>query len=268
MSNLKKLKSIISGWNKLVFPSQTIETIAISRALKCSECPYIEQSKWVEAIVETVSKSSRKTKVKKGSVCGICKCPIEAKTRSLLEKCPEGRWEENVVSSYSDIYTKLTDYNFKIKNIQSGICKILQYVDKGNFLLCFKENLYKQGKKSIEFIDEINDDVFEIFGAKRKQKSFIYSKFNKIHKRSVPKMTSPTAINNFLVDTIRLLHGYIGDILVLNNTDYILPPDGQMVKKTVNIKTKEKILIENMESLLGIIQKEMRDGIGKQNNIR
>lgn len=268
MSNLKKLKSIISGWNNLVFPSQAIETIAISRALKCSECPHVEQSKWVEAIVETVSKSSRKTKVKRGSVCGLCKCPIEAKTRSLLEKCPDGRWEENVGSSYSNEYIKLADYNFKIKSIQSNICKILQYIEKGSFVLCFIENSYKYGKNIIEFIDEINDDVFEVFGSRRKQKRLVYSKVARIHKRSVPGVSNLTAVNNFLVDTIRFLHACIGDILVLNNTDYILPPDGPMVEKTIEIKIKERRLIEKIENLLGVIQKELRDGIGNKNNIR
>lgn len=266
MSNLKKLKSIINGWNNLVFPSQAIETIAISRALKCSECPHIEESKWVEAIVDTISKS--KTITKKGSVCGLCKCPIEAKTRSLLESCPDKRWEENVGNSYSEVYTRLPDYNFKIKHIQTSICKLLQYIEKGDFLLCFIDNSYKYGKNVIEFIDEINDDVFEMFGARKKQKRLVYSKTTRLHKRSVPEINNLTARNNFLVDSIRLLHGHIGDILILNNTEYILPPDGQMIKKSIEINIKERKLIEKIESLLGIIQKELRDGIGNKNNIR
>jgi hypothetical protein len=268
MSKVSNLKSIINGWSNLVFPSQSIENIAMLRALKCSQCPHIEQSKFVEAIVDTVTNKSIKQKVKKGSVCGLCKCPIAAKTRSLLEKCPDNRWEENVSYSDSDISIKLSEYNFKIKNIQLNICKTLQYIEKSSFLLCFIENSYKYGKNIIEFIDEINDDVFEMFGTRRKQKNLVYSKTTRLHKRSVPEINNSIAKSNFLFDTVKLLHTCIGDIIIINNTDFITTPDKPMSVKTLNIKNKEKKLIEKLENLLGIIQKELRDGIGKQNNIR
>jgi hypothetical protein len=268
MSKVFNLRSIINGWGNLIFPSQAIETIAISRALKCAQCTHIEQSKFVEAIVDTVTNKALKQKLKKGSVCGLCKCPIAAKTRSLLEKCPDNRWEEGTSYSDLDVSIKLADYNFKIKHIQISVCKTLQYIENGSFLLCFIDNSYKYSKNIIEFIDEINDDVFEMFGTKRKQKNLVYSKVARIHKRSVPQINSSTAKSNFLFDAVKMLHSCIGDLIVINNTDFILPPDGPMIVKTISIKNKEKRLIEKLENLLGIIQKELRDGIGKQSNIR
>ncbi len=107
-----------------------------------------------------------------------------------------------------------------------------------------------------------------MFGTKRKQKNLVYSKVARIHKRSVPQINSSTAKSNFLFDAVKMLHSCIGDLIVINNTDFILPPDGPMIVKTISIKNKEKRLIEKLENLLGIIQKELRDGIGKQSNIR
>ncbi len=65
MSKVFNLRSIINGWGNLIFPSQAIETIAISRALKCAQCTHIEQSKFVEAIVDTVTNKALKQKLKK-----------------------------------------------------------------------------------------------------------------------------------------------------------------------------------------------------------
>lgn len=260
MSKLKNLKSIINGWGNLVFPSQSIETIAFSRILKCSECPHIKQSKWVEAVVDKVSRSKQNTK--NGSVCGLCNCPIEAKSRSLLEKCPDNRWEENGNITPTE-YIKLTDYNFKLKFLQSNICRIVQYIEGGEFNICFVQKAFESSKDIIEYIDIINDDLFEMFGVRRKNKVYVYSRNMRLHKRPIPSLLNLTARNNFMYDTVKSLHSYIGDILILNNTNFVLQPEGRMIEKNEEVHKKEMILIKKMENLLGLVQNELRNGFRK-----
>lgn len=260
MSKLKNLRSIINGWGNLVFPSQSIETIAFSRILKCSECPHIKESKWVEAVVGTVSKSKQNTK--KGSVCGLCNCPIEAKSRSLLEKCPDNRWEEGERVTQTD-YIKLNEYNFKIKSLQSSICRIIQHIEKGDFNICFIQKSFELCKDTIEYIDELNDDLFETLGFKRKDVKYIYSRSQRLHKRNVAEIYNTTIKNNFLYDTVKFFHSSIGDIILLIEVNFILQPEGKMIEKKQEIRVKERILIEKMEKILGLVQNELRNGIRK-----
>lgn len=61
---------IISGWKNYVFPNKEVEKIAVQRILTCIECPKF---------------TSKKT-------CGICKCYMPAKTRSINATCPLKKW--------------------------------------------------------------------------------------------------------------------------------------------------------------------------------
>lgn len=67
-----KLASIIEGWGNFVFRTPETEAVAVQRARICAVCLQMKR-------VRTLW-------------CPICKCYIPAKTRSMGEKCPDGKW--------------------------------------------------------------------------------------------------------------------------------------------------------------------------------
>lgn len=68
------IKEIYEGWKNYIFPNPRTEIVARTRANICSTC--------VE--LTFVMKESRKI-----PKCGLCGCPIAAKTRSLSSQCPD-----------------------------------------------------------------------------------------------------------------------------------------------------------------------------------
>lgn len=83
--SFEKLKLIADGWKNVIFESPTVEKLAKGRAEICSKCPYAEKRSWLEAIGAVCERV-------KGVQCSRCGCPISAKTRSVAEVCPEGKW--------------------------------------------------------------------------------------------------------------------------------------------------------------------------------
>jgi len=64
------LQRIIEGWGNYLFPNPEVEKIAKVRALRCATCDF-----------------------NKFEICTKCVgCPVAAKTRSMDEECPIGRW--------------------------------------------------------------------------------------------------------------------------------------------------------------------------------
>lgn len=66
---LDRLEQIAAGWRYTLFPDWKIEQLASERALVCGACEH-----------------------NTGSRCGLCGCPLQAKTRSPNSVCPDGRW--------------------------------------------------------------------------------------------------------------------------------------------------------------------------------
>jgi hypothetical protein len=64
-----KTKNIVDGWKNLLFRDEQIEALAKTRLKTCGECPH-----------------------QKGFICGLCGCPLKAKSRAVNDKCPDGRW--------------------------------------------------------------------------------------------------------------------------------------------------------------------------------
>jgi len=97
MDQFSKFKNIVEGWSNLAFKNPIVEELANERATICSKCPFSIHSSWVEAVVKSVGGKNVTTGklIKKGMVCSKCKCPIAAKSRALLEECPEKKWETN-----------------------------------------------------------------------------------------------------------------------------------------------------------------------------
>jgi len=94
MDQFTKFKNIVEGWSNLAFKNPVVEEIANERATICSKCPFSIHSSWIEAVVSAVNKKQVTSKlIRKGMVCSKCNCPIAAKSRALLEECPEKKWE-------------------------------------------------------------------------------------------------------------------------------------------------------------------------------
>lgn len=83
----KKLLAITTGWYNYNFPDSRVERLAKSRAAICSKCPLSRLSTAAHYIT-----SGDKLVELRGIVCTKCSCPLSAKTRSVNDSCPEGKW--------------------------------------------------------------------------------------------------------------------------------------------------------------------------------
>tara|TARA_B100002019_G_scaffold289549_1_gene305403 strand:+ start:3574 stop:3891 length:318 start_codon:yes stop_codon:yes gene_type:complete len=60
---------------------------------------------------ETCNKCEHRKPLK--DKCSLCGCPIEAKIFSCLERCPDGRWEEDFDGFVATCYNTITGKNEK-----------------------------------------------------------------------------------------------------------------------------------------------------------
>lgn len=72
-----KLTEIIEGWKNVVFTDAEIELLSDERMKICNGCPHKEIN------------------LLNIDICGLCHCPLIAKTRSPESKCPESKWDSN-----------------------------------------------------------------------------------------------------------------------------------------------------------------------------
>lgn len=82
-----KLINIAEGWHNYIMSSKYTQKLMKSRLDICDECPKKEQLSFIgQKIVGAINKE--------GSLyrCGHCKCPLAAKTASVNESCPLGKW--------------------------------------------------------------------------------------------------------------------------------------------------------------------------------
>jgi len=68
-----ELNNIISGWKNTVIKDSEVEKLSQQRSDICNRCEYKKALFGIE-------------------VCGVCHCPLLAKTRSVDSKCPKDRW--------------------------------------------------------------------------------------------------------------------------------------------------------------------------------
>jgi hypothetical protein len=70
----KKLKEIATAWKNVISKNDEVELIAADRMDTCKQCPFKKEMLGV-------------------AVCGLCHCPLVAKTRSPLNSCDRGAWK-------------------------------------------------------------------------------------------------------------------------------------------------------------------------------
>ena len=71
---MKKAKEILSGWKNALIPDDAVDAIAKQRLDVCNTCEH-------------------KTTMLGMDCCGLCHCPLLAKTKSPNSKCPCGKWK-------------------------------------------------------------------------------------------------------------------------------------------------------------------------------
>lgn len=86
--NLKKFKSIISGWKNFTFSNPQVEKLAKVRAKICSSCPHAN----TEYPFKKFIPEEKRIEDIKGTGCDICGCPLSSKLRSVIESCPIDKW--------------------------------------------------------------------------------------------------------------------------------------------------------------------------------
>ena len=69
-----KLNEIFEGWKNTVIIDRKIEMLSMERMLTCNDCKFKTEMLGIDS-------------------CGICHCPLIAKTRSPASSCPKGFWK-------------------------------------------------------------------------------------------------------------------------------------------------------------------------------
>lgn len=83
---MAQMINIFNGWYNLLTDNKAVSELSKQRAKKCFDCEYKKDNSLIEKFV-----NDSLIEVK-GTICGICKCPLSAKIRSVNEKCPKNLW--------------------------------------------------------------------------------------------------------------------------------------------------------------------------------
>lgn len=77
-SKLRKARQILEGYARIIIKDAATEEVSEQRMAICNPCPNAKLIVRVQGV-----------EVKK---CGLCNCPLAAKTRVKDEKCEIGKW--------------------------------------------------------------------------------------------------------------------------------------------------------------------------------
>lgn len=83
---MAQIANIFNGWYNLITDNKPAFKLAKTRALICFTCKYKKDNEIIEDFVNDEIIEI------KGTICGICKCPLSAKLRSIKEKCDKKLW--------------------------------------------------------------------------------------------------------------------------------------------------------------------------------
>lgn len=83
---MAQMYNIFNGWYNLITDNKPAFKLAKTRALICFKCEHKKDNQFIEIFV-----NDKMTEIK-GSICGICTCPLSAKLRSPNEKCDKKLW--------------------------------------------------------------------------------------------------------------------------------------------------------------------------------
>ena len=84
MSILKKAEAIISGWSHYL-QEDTVDPETIRRAKICASCPKAKKKPILQWVGDDIKEIE-------GYLCTQCECPISAKIRQDVDRCPFKKW--------------------------------------------------------------------------------------------------------------------------------------------------------------------------------
>lgn len=90
-----KLLEIAQGWVNYAIQPTDIKAEGAKRLAICDGCPHKRQLDGLGNLIITSINSQGNT-----FVCGLCGCPLAAKTMSPKSTCPLGKWGEMKRDSY------------------------------------------------------------------------------------------------------------------------------------------------------------------------
>lgn len=96
MNIIDKVESITEGWKNFVFKNNEVEQVAKERAEICIVCPHRKEIA-IELRNENIGKLA----------CDICDCPLSSKLRSMMESCPDGRWEAKKIGKVKNVFIQV-----------------------------------------------------------------------------------------------------------------------------------------------------------------
>lgn len=82
---MTSIKNILDGWRNYIVKSEVSEGLAEKRAKVCIGCDELKKGGLLTMIKDDF-------KEVEGFYCGLCKCPLSAKIRSINEKCELNKW--------------------------------------------------------------------------------------------------------------------------------------------------------------------------------
>lgn len=83
------IKEILSGWKNYWIKDPVIESTAKKRASICDSCEFKKKG---NVFANLKIKGQIVIEERNIPYCGICSCPLVAKTRSRHSTCPKNKW--------------------------------------------------------------------------------------------------------------------------------------------------------------------------------
>lgn len=84
---MSRLTDIATGWYNYIKGSPHTRSLMVRRMAVCDGCEYKEQINAAGQVVMDLFNDKNNT-----FVCGLCKCPLGAKSSVTKPTCPLGRW--------------------------------------------------------------------------------------------------------------------------------------------------------------------------------
>jgi hypothetical protein len=90
-----KLRDIAQGWVNFIIQPDDLKELGRTRLEICDSCPHKKQMNSLGAMLVGAINEQGST-----YLCGLCGCPLAAKSVSSGSECPLGKWPTLDRSSY------------------------------------------------------------------------------------------------------------------------------------------------------------------------
>lgn len=242
------LKNIVEGWKNLAFPTPLTEEMAAERGETCSVCPHSNP----QQLITIFTKNDHVEKIR-GLGCELCGCPLSAKLRVPLERCPDKRW-----SVYSTKPNKMNTTNIHI--LKEAHQKQLGDIAQKAATIAFKKDL------SITIVENADKALKLIV----KQRNMILSELQEAKTKISAELTPPTSIieqrpegeDTFTAENeiLEICNAILKSMATINTSKIVEPSTNKKFEDggTAFTKADEKI-IACVQSIIDAVQDEISD---------